>query len=149
MTIQTSLATERKKAPEFARILSHLRREKKMKLTELAHQTGILLPNLSAIQGGKRRPTDRQTALLAEALGLSEGSHEYARFFDAARRYDELPADVKHMSNRKPVADLLRALRDAEVDDETIRDLTEDIGKYVRKARANQGTAEESVKKED
>jgi hypothetical protein len=64
---------------------------------------------------------------IAEALGLAEGSDEWRRFFDAARRGGDLPADIRHRADRKLVPALIRTIDDLQLGDEDISRLIADI----------------------
>ncbi|MEW6250966.1 MAG: helix-turn-helix transcriptional regulator [Planctomycetota bacterium] len=81
--------------------------------------------NLSAIENGRRPPwagAERQREV-ADALGLAEGSPEFAEFFDAAAQGRNLPADLQHVARRRLVPALLRTINNRQLTDDEIADL--------------------------
>lgn len=120
-------SSEKEHRPEFSQVLSILRNERGIRLKDLAEKAGIQLSNLSAIHAGRKHPSDEVVLALAEALGLDKGSDEWKAFFDAAAREDQLAADLKPLCNNKSVVQLLRAIKDADLDDDDIEFIRSEI----------------------
>lgn len=99
-------------------------------LRRFAAMVGAQPSNLSDIEHGRRRPPEELEKLveIAEALGLAEESEERQRLFDAARRSGDLPADVRHMADRRMVPALLRTIDNLQLDDAAIGRLIDEIG---------------------
>jgi transcriptional regulator with XRE-family HTH domain len=98
-------------------------------LRRFAELIDIKPSNLSDIENGRRYPPDDSEKLrtMAEVLGLAEDSEECRHLFDAARRRGELPADVRHMADRKFVPALLRTIDNVQLSDEEISRLITEI----------------------
>jgi transcriptional regulator with XRE-family HTH domain len=114
---------------EFGPLLRELRLKANLGLRRFAELMAIKPSNLSEIENGRRHPPGDPEKLreIAEALGLAEGSDEWRRLFDAARRGGDLPADIRHMANRKLVPALLRTIDDLQLEDDDISRLIADI----------------------
>ncbi len=87
--------------------------------------------NLSAIEHGRRRPPTDPAKLeeFAATLGLVRDSEDWNRFFDSAREPGELPADVRHVADRKRIPLLLRTIENRKLDDSEISNLIRDLNK--------------------
>ena len=85
--------------------------------------------NLSAVEHGRRNPPSDGEKLqqIAEALGLTAGSDDWACFFDLASQVDSLPPDLRHLASRKPIPALLRTIHDRQLSDAAIEKLIRDI----------------------
>ena len=85
--------------------------------------------NLSAVEHGRRNPPSNGEKLrqIAEALGLTAGSADWARFFDLASQADGLPPDLRHLARRKPIPALLRTIHERQLSDAAIEKLIHDI----------------------
>lgn len=118
-------------AKQFGNILRRLRLQAGIGLRRFAEMIDMEPSNLSAIEHGRRNPPAEADKLreIAETLGLVENSPDWTAFFDAARRRDELPADVKGVTRRKLVPALLRTIDNRQLDDAEIAGLIQDIEK--------------------
>lgn len=120
----------------FGELLRKLRLDAGMGLRTFATLVGMQPSNLSSVENGSRGISDPAALReIADALGLTEGSPEWNRFFDAAKREGEFPADVHHLSDRKPIPALLRTIDNRQLSDREIRDLIKLIDE-----RANETT---------
>jgi transcriptional regulator with XRE-family HTH domain len=120
----------------FGPLLRELRLKANIGLRRFAAMVGIKPSNLSDIENGRRNPPSEADKLreIAVALGLAEDSDEWAELFDAARRQGELPADIRHMADRKLVPVLLRTIDNEQLPDEQISQLIEEVENRSRKA---------------
>ncbi len=119
---------------EFGPLLRELRLRANLGLRRFAELIAIKPSNLSDIENGRRHPPGDSEKLreIAETLGLAEGSDDWRRFFDAARRGGDLPADIRHLANRKLVPALLRTIDDLQLGDDEISRLIADIERRSR-----------------
>ncbi len=125
---------------KFGRLLRDLRIEKGIGLRKFALLVGELPSNLCAIETGRRTPPQQAEKLrdMAEALVLIEGASDWEEFFDAARRPGALPADVEHLTKRRMIPVLMRAISSLDITDAQLRKLVEDLEKS-RRASTNEG----------
>jgi transcriptional regulator with XRE-family HTH domain len=114
---------------EFGPLLRDLRLNANIGLRRFAELVGIKPSNLSDIENGRRYPPADPDKLreIAEALGLADDSSEWQRLFDAARRQGDLPADIRHMADRKLVPALLRTIDNLQLGEDEISRLITDI----------------------
>lgn len=113
----------------FGSFLRDLRLKANLGLRRFAELIDIKPSNLSDIENGRRHPPADPSKLreMAEALGLGEDSEDWRRLFDAARRQGDLPADIRHMADRKLVPALLRTIDDQQLSDDAIASLITEI----------------------
>ena len=113
----------------FGKVLKRLRLRAEIGLRRFAEMLGMEPSNYSAMEHGRRKPPADPEKLreIAEALGLLEGSAEWSEFFDAARRPDALPADVRGVARRKLVPVLLRTIENRQLTDQDIAGLIAEI----------------------
>lgn len=114
---------------DFGPLLRDLRLRANLGLRRFAELVGIKPSNLSDIENGRRHPPSDPEKLreIAEALGLAEDSLEWEQLFDAARRPGDLPADIRHMADRKLIPALLRTIDDLRLGDDDISRLIADV----------------------
>ena len=114
---------------EFGPLLREMRLKANLGLRRFAELIDIKPSNLSDIENGRRHPPAGSEKLreIAETLGLAEGSDEWQRLFDAARRRGDLPADIRHMADRKLVPALLRTIDNLQLGDDEVSRLITDI----------------------
>ena len=119
---------------EFGPFLRDLRSKANLGLRRFADLIDIKPSNLSDIENGRRHPPADPEKLreIAQALGLAEDSDEWRRLFDAARRRGDLPADIRHMADRKLVPALLRTIDNLQLGDDEISRLITDIEAHPR-----------------
>jgi len=116
---------------QFGEVLRDLRIKAGFGLKEFAKKIGMQASNLSFIENGRVSPPRKAETLevMAQALGLKEGSEEWALFFDGAAKPGEIPADVrknKHISEFIPL--LCRTISTSKLNKEQIQQL-------IKKAR--------------
>lgn len=120
---------------EFGETLKRLRLQAGFGLRKFAELADFKPSNLSAIEHGRRQPPTDPGRLgeIADALGLAEGTSDREAFFDAARREGDLPADVRHVVDRKLVPVLLRTIDNSNLSDEQITGLIDEIRGFLGK----------------
>jgi transcriptional regulator with XRE-family HTH domain len=114
---------------EFGSLLKEFRLRAGFGLRKFAQMIDMPAPNLCDIEHGRRNPPSEPARLrdIAEALGLTEGSPDWERFFDAVSGGEELPPDVRHLAGRKLVPALLRTIDNRQMSDEEIAQLIAEI----------------------
>jgi transcriptional regulator with XRE-family HTH domain len=117
--------------PTFGQVLKEFRLAMGLGQTQFAEMIGLKPSNLSAIEHDRRNPPEDPERLkeIARALGLEEGSSDWTKFLDAAAasRAGELPADVRHLAQRRLVPVLLRTIDDKQLNDDELAALIADI----------------------
>ena len=113
---------------EFGMLLKEFRLRAGFGLRKFAQIIDMPASNLCDIEHGRRNPpAGDKVQEVAQALGLTEGSDDWERFFDAARGHEALPADVRHMAGRKLVPALLRTIDNRQLSDGEIAQLIAEI----------------------
>lgn len=114
---------------EFGSLLKEFRLRAGFGLRKFAQMIDMPAPNLCDIEHGRRKAPSEPERLreIAEALGLTEGSPDRERFFDAAGGGADLPPDVRHLAGRKLVPALLRTIDNRQMSDEEIAQLIAEI----------------------
>jgi transcriptional regulator with XRE-family HTH domain len=129
---------------EFGKMLRDQRLGANIGLRKFAELIEELPSNLSAVEKGKRTPwrTPGKLRAAADALALTEGSLTWDKFFLAARRPDVLPFDVERLIYRDVNLALLRAVDDANLSDEEVTALVEQIrsGRSISRVRKSRPT---------
>jgi transcriptional regulator with XRE-family HTH domain len=125
-------AEKRPMATHFGALLKKKRLEAGFGLRVFAEMVGVATTNLSSIEHGRRKPPADAAKLreLAEALGLTEGTEDWRKFFDLANRAagsNELPADVRHMARRPLVPALLRTIDSRGLTEEEMQKLIDGL----------------------
>lgn len=111
----------------FGCYLKHLRLESGYGLRRFAALIEMKASNLCDIEHNRRAMPSVYLQPVAEALGLSQGSPEWSKFFDLARKANELPADVQHVVRKNFVPALLRTIDNVQLSDEDIKKLIDEI----------------------
>jgi transcriptional regulator with XRE-family HTH domain len=111
----------------FGDLLKKFRLRAGFGLRKFAQMIDMAAPNLCDIEHGRRKPPAVEKLRdIAVALGLSEESEDWNRFFDAAGGED-LPPDVRHLGKRNLVPVLLRTISNQQLSDEQIEQLIDDM----------------------
>ena len=111
----------------FGKYLKQLRLTAGYGLRRFAALIEMKASNLCDIEHNRRAMPREYIEPAAEALGLSQGSPEWDKFFDLARKTDELPADVQQVARRSFVPALLRTIDNVQLSDDDIKKLIDDI----------------------
>ena len=121
----------------FGSCLKELRLKAGFGLRRFASLIEMKASNLCDIEHNRRSMPKEYLQPTVEALGLEQGSSERDRFFELARKADELPADVEKVVRRKFVPALLRTIDNVQLSDKEIKKLIEDIqgGKTAKDER--------------
>jgi transcriptional regulator with XRE-family HTH domain len=111
----------------FGQYLKHLRLEAGYGLRRFAALIEIKASNLCDIEHDRRAIPSVYLESAAEALGLAKGTPEWDKFFDLARKADSLPLDVQNVVRRDFVPALLRTIDNAQLSDDDIKRLIDEI----------------------
>jgi len=113
----------------FGKLLKRFRLRAGIGLRRFAEMIEVEPSNLSALEHGRRSPPAEPERLrvIADAVGLVEGSADWEAFFNAARKPGELPADVRQLADRKLVPTLLRTIDNQQLTDQQIARLIDEI----------------------
>jgi len=115
------------KNDNFGVFLKKLRLHAGYGLRRFADLIEMPASNLCDIEHGRRNMPKDYIEPTAEALGLEQGSPSRERFFELARKSDELPADVQRIVHRRLIPALLRTIDNVQLSDKDINSLIEDI----------------------
>ncbi|MBN1796704.1 MAG: helix-turn-helix domain-containing protein [Sedimentisphaerales bacterium] len=111
----------------FGNYLKSLRLKAGFGLRRFASLIEMKASNLCDIEHDRRAMPKEYLEPVADALGLEQASPEWEKFFELARKDDEIPADLKKVTQRKLVPALLRTIDNVQLSDEEIKKLIEDI----------------------
>lgn len=111
----------------FGQYLKKLRLAAGYGLRRFAALIEMKASNLCDIEHNRRAMPSEYLEPVAEALGLAQGSKEWDKFFDMARKAEELPADVQHVARRRFVPALLRTIDNVQLSDDDIKRLINEI----------------------
>ena len=111
----------------FGQYLKKLRLAAGYGLRRFAALIEMKASNLCDIEHNRRAMPNEYLEPVAEALGLTQGSKEWDKFFDLARKANELPADVQHVAKRRFVPALLRTIDNVQLTDDDIKKLIDEI----------------------
>ena len=117
----------RGKNNNFGVFLKKLRLHAGYGLRRFADLIDIPASNLCDIEHGRRSMPKNYLEPTANVLGLEQGSRDWERFFELARKSDELPADVQRITHRRLIPALLRTIDNVQLSDKDLRKLIEDI----------------------
>lgn len=115
------------KNDNFGVFLKRLRLHAGYGLRRFADLIEMPASNLCDIEHGRRSLPKDYLEQTAEALGLERSSPDWERFFELARKSDELPADVQRIAHRRLIPALLRTIDNVQLSDKDINSLIEDI----------------------
>ena len=111
----------------FGVFLKELRLHAGYGLRRFADLIEMPASNLCDIEHGRRNMPKNHLEPTAEALSLEQDSADWERFFELARKRDELPADIQRIARRRLVPALLRTIDNVQLTDKDIENLMEDI----------------------
>jgi len=115
------------KNESFGRYLKNLRLKTGFGLRRFAGLIEMKASNLCDIEHDRRSMPNEYMEPVAEALGLEKGSSDWEKFFELARKSNELPADVQRVARRRFVPALLRTIDNAKLSDDKIKQLIDYI----------------------
>ncbi len=115
------------KDEHFGVFLKKLRLRAGYGLRRFADLIEMPASNLCDIEHGRRNMPKDYLEPTAEVLALEQGSRDWERFFELARKSDELPADVQKIAHRRLMPALLRTIDNVQLSDKDIQGLIEDI----------------------
>jgi len=111
----------------FGQYLKHLRLAAGYGLRRFASLVEIQASNLCDVEHDRRAMPSEYLEPVAEALGLAQASQEWDKFFNLARKANELPADVQRVTRRRFVPALLRTIDNEKLSDGDIKKLIDEI----------------------
>lgn len=115
------------KEENFGVFLKRLRLRAGYGLRRFADLIEMPASNLCDIEHGRRSLPKSYLEVTADALGLEQDSPDWERFFELARKSDELPLDVQRIAHRRLIPALLRTIDNVQLSDKDINNLIEDI----------------------
>ena len=116
-------------AESFGSHLKALRKDAGYGLRRFADLIAIAAPNLCDIEHDRRPMPPDKLEDAAEALAIHKGSDDWERFFDLAKKSDELPADVRRITKRRLIPVLLRTIDNKQLTDADIQRLVDVINR--------------------
>jgi uncharacterized protein (DUF362 family) len=111
----------------FGGFLKALRLRGGCGLRRLAELIDMPASNLCDIEHGRRGMPRNYLEKTAKALGLHNSDGDREKFFELARRSDELAVDVEKIAQRDMMPELLRTIDSARLSDKDLADLIEGI----------------------
>lgn len=111
----------------FGRYLKKLRLKAGFGLRRFANLIEMKASNLCDIEHNRRSMPKEYLEPVAEALGLEKNSSDWEKFFELARKSDELPADLHRIAQRRFMPALLRTIDNVQLSDDEIKNLINDI----------------------
>jgi len=117
----------RQRKEAFGPYLKQLRLAAGYGLRRFAALIEMKASNLCDIEHNRRSMPNEYLEPVAEALGLAQGSKEWEKFFDMARKAEELPADVQRVARRRFIPALLRTIDNVQLSDDDIKKLIDEI----------------------
>ncbi len=111
----------------FGRYLKKLRLKAGFGLRRFANLIEMKASNLCDIEHNRRSMPKEYLEPVAETLGLEKNSSDWEKFFELARKSDELPADLHRIAQRRFMPALLRTIDNVQLSDDEIKNLIDDI----------------------
>jgi transcriptional regulator with XRE-family HTH domain len=111
----------------FGSYLKKLRLKAGFGLRRFASLIEMKASNLCDIEHNRRSMPNEYMEPVAEALSLEKDSSEWEKFFELARKSDELPVDVQRIAQRQLMPALLRTIDNVRLSDTEIKNLIDDI----------------------
>lgn len=111
----------------FGSYLKQLRLNAGFGLRRFANLIEMKASNLCDIEHNRRSMPKEYLEPVAEALGLEKNSSDWEKFFELARKSDELPADVVRVARRRFIPALLRTIDNVQLSDADIKQLINEI----------------------
>lgn len=111
----------------FGEYLKMLRLNAGYGLRKFASLIEMPASNLSAIEHGRRSMSKDKLFLVADVLGLENGTEEWNRLFDLSTQTTQLPADVEQIAGRGFIPALLRTIDNKQLTEADIKKLIEEI----------------------
>ena len=111
----------------FGDFLKKLRLRAGYGLRRFAELIEIPASNLCDIEHGRRSMPKDYLEPTADVLGLGQGSRDWEKFFELARKSNELPADIQKITHRRLIPALLRTIDNVKLSDKDIKKLIDDI----------------------
>jgi transcriptional regulator with XRE-family HTH domain len=111
----------------FGKYLKKLRLKAGFGLRRFANLIEMKASNLCDIEHNRRSMPKEYLEPVAEALGLAKNSSDWERFFELARKRNELPVDVQRVARRRFIPALLRTIDNVQLSDDDIKQLIDEI----------------------
>lgn len=113
----------------FGQLLKSFRLRANFGLRQFAELIGESPSNYANVESGQRNPwrSVEKLQLIANVLGLEDGSQDWDSYFIAARDNCALPPDMEHLLDRPLIPVLLRTVDELQLSEDTLRALIEHI----------------------